>query len=124
MKCEEERLARCGASDSQTTTTSVTSLPADDSRDLEEDQPSLVGFDLGALPVVEIILQVPVTDPELEILEDSSVLHEVQAVVDIHMLHLGEGQGVLEEIHDGDGGGHVVVGVGGVERGVLGVADD
>lgn len=81
-------------------------------------------MDLSTLPVVEIVLQIPVTDPELEILEDSLVFHEIQAVVDIHLLLLGESKGVLEEVEDGNGGGHVVVGVGSTERGVLGVTND
>jgi hypothetical protein len=93
-------------------------------RPLEQDQTSLAWLDLWTLPVVEIVLQVPVPDPELEVLEDRVVLHEVQAVVDIDLLRLRQGESILEEVQDGDGGGDVVVGVSSVECGVLGVTDD
>jgi len=37
----------------------------------------------GTLPVVQVILEVPVADAKLELLQESLVLHQIQCIEDI-----------------------------------------
>lgn len=37
----------------------------------------------GTLPIVQVILQVPVPDPELQLLQEGFVFHEIQCIEDV-----------------------------------------
>ena len=54
-----------------------------------EDEADLLEVHGGALPVVEVVLEVAVTDPELELLQERRVLHQVQRVehVEVALIH-------------------------------------
>ena len=48
-----------------------------------ENQSNLPGGHIGTPPVVEVVLQVAVSDAELELLQEVGVLHQVQRVEDV-----------------------------------------
>ena len=54
-------------------------------RALEQHEPDVLGAHLGALPVVEVVLEVPVADAKFQILEELVVLHDVQRIEDVHL---------------------------------------
>ncbi len=55
-----------------------------------------------------------ITDLEVQVLEHSAIVHQVQTVVHIVPLLLGQDQRVLDEFLVVDGGGEVVEGVAGL----------
>ena len=55
-----------------------------------ENEPDLLGDHGGALPVVEVVLEVAVADPELELLQERRVLHQVQRVEHVEVALLNE----------------------------------
>mmetsp|Transcript_62819 Transcript_62819/g.132646 ORF Transcript_62819/g.132646 Transcript_62819/m.132646 type:complete len:304 (-) Transcript_62819:653-1564(-) len=91
---------------------------------LEQDETDAVRRDLGALPVVEVVLQVTITHAELQLLQKAVVLHDVQSVEDVEVVLLGEDEGIVHQLVQGDCGGHVPIGVRRVQLGVLLVAQD
>ena len=52
---------------------------------LEQHQPHVLGAHLGALPVVEVVLEVPVADAKFQVLEEEVVLHDVQGIKNVHV---------------------------------------
>ena len=52
---------------------------------LEQHEPDVFRAHLGALPVVEVVLEVPVADAKFQVLEEEVVLHDVQRVEDVHV---------------------------------------
>ena len=58
----------------------------------EEDDPELVGLDFFALhdPVVKVVVQVSVSNLEVQVLEHCCVVHQIQAVVHVVALLLGQ----------------------------------
>jgi len=80
---------------------------------LEKHQTHVGGIDGGALPVVNIILQISITNTEQVLLESGLVVHQIQSVehVDTHIA--SQDQSVLAQILEWHRCGNVVVGVGG-----------
>merc|ERR1740121_1915496 len=89
------------------------------SRASQEHQTNARGLDLGARPIVEVVLQKAVPDAELELLQELVVLHDVQGIEDIKILLLREDERVVQQLVQRHGCRHVPVGVGGLEKAVL-----
>jgi hypothetical protein len=62
-------------------------------------------------PVVHIVVEVAVSHLEVQLFEEGSVFHDVETVVHIEPLFLGEDQGVPNEFAVVDGSGEVVKGI-------------
>lgn len=58
-------------------------------------------------PVIEIIVQMPVTFLEVEFLEHGGILHQVEAVVHVTSQILGQNQSVVDELLELGCGGHI-----------------
>lgn len=82
----------------------------------KQDDSEFGGRDFLALhdPVVEVVVKVPVAHLEVQVLEDRSVVHEVEAVVDVEAVPLGQDQRVPDQLAVLYGGGEVVEGVAGL----------
>jgi hypothetical protein len=63
----------------------------------------LVGLDLFALhdPVVKVVVEVAISNLEMQVLEDCRVVHQVQAVVHVEAFLLCQDQGVLDQLLQG-----------------------
>lgn len=53
----------------------------------------------------------------MQIFEDSSVLHQVETVVDVKSFLLRQDKGVADQFRVGDSGREVIEGVAGLDRG-------
>mmetsp|Transcript_22427 Transcript_22427/g.63649 ORF Transcript_22427/g.63649 Transcript_22427/m.63649 type:complete len:446 (+) Transcript_22427:202-1539(+) len=85
----------------------------------EEDEANLPGHDRGAPPVVQVVLQVPISDAELELLEQAVVVEDVERVEDVKLVPLREDERVADQLLDRRLVREVVVAVGRVQLGVL-----
>lgn len=48
-----------------------------------EDPTHLLRCHAGTFPIVQVILQVPVPDPKLQLLQESFIFHEIQCIEDV-----------------------------------------
>lgn len=56
----------------------------------------------------------PVAHLEVQVLKDSCVVHQIEAVVDVKAVPFGQDQGVFDQLSVLNGGGEVVEGVAGL----------
>lgn len=67
-------------------------------------------------PVVKIVVEMSVSHLEVQILEDCGVVHQVEAVVDVEAVALGQDQCVADQIAVLHCGCEVVEGVAGLSQ--------
>jgi len=77
-----------------------------------------------ATEVVEVVLEVSITNTELELLDEVGIIHQIQSIEDIKVKLLGEDECVTHELIEFACGGDVVIGVGRFEGIVLWVTND
>lgn len=78
----------------------------------------MVGLDLALFhdPVVNVVVQDSISSLEMQVLEGCRVVHQVQTVVHVVSLLLGQDQGVLDQFLIGDGGAEVEEGIAGLSQ--------
>jgi hypothetical protein len=62
----------------------------------EQDEADLVGRHVPAAPVVEVVLQMPIADAELELVEHLLLVEDVERVEHVEVEPLGENERVLQ----------------------------
>ena len=90
----------------------------------QQHEPNLTSSHLGTHPIVNVVLQMAVADPELEVFEHVTVFHDVKRVEDIKVLLLGENKQVVHQLLKRHGSGDVVVRVSRVQHIVLLMPND
>ena len=67
-------------------------------------------------PVVEVVVEHPVSSLEMQVLEDAGVVHQVQTVIHVETFLLGQDQGVFDQLFIGDRRGKVEERVAGLSQ--------
>mmetsp|Transcript_26363 Transcript_26363/g.59924 ORF Transcript_26363/g.59924 Transcript_26363/m.59924 type:complete len:216 (-) Transcript_26363:1030-1677(-) len=92
---------------------------------LQQDQPDVRRLHVLAAPVVQIVLQAPVADTELELLENLLiVVEDVQGVEDVEVKLLGDDQSLRHQLCERNRSCDIVERISRPERGILLVSDD
>jgi len=73
-----------------------------------QNQPDFGWLHFRTSPVVEVILQVPIANAKLQLLQKFTVLHEIEGIEDIKVLFLGKHQSVSHEVDPWSSSGYVV----------------
>jgi len=90
---------------------------------LQQDEAHFVVRHLRALVVVQVVLEVTITNMELEFLEECLVLHDIEGVEDVKVLLHSKNGGIVHKLSEAVLSGNVIVAVGRLQNVVFGVTN-
>lgn len=82
---------------------------------LHQNQSHLLGSHRRATPIVQIVLQIAITDSELQLLQKLLVLHQIQSIEHVIVLILGRDQRVVHQIRPRIPLSHIVERISGLD---------